>query len=207
MSTDVQPSTGQAPATARGNDAAARGVRPEPPSLVQESIKYRRRAQEAERRAEALEQEVQELRASQDQRATALEADLAATRAETQALQHRLDQSDRQRALERELLRAGCLDVEAGLAVSLQRLGDAPLPEDLAALVRGLLDEKPHLRRPASAAGPTAAGLPPPTAAARSAPAPRRAADRLADQARTTGSPADLMAYMKARRAGDPKRP
>ena len=82
--------------------------------------------------------------------------------------------------------------------------GRPPAIEDTAAFVRSLLEEKPHLRG-ASAGSPTfprtAEGLPPKTAGAGTASvgAPRRAMERLAEQARGGGAK-DLMAYMRARR-------
>ena len=191
--------------------------RAEPPdgrNAVQESIRYRRRAQEAERRAEALEAEVQELREGQTERLTALETDLAAARTEAGALRSQLDAIERDRKLEREFVKAGCADIETALALAHQRLaseegaagadGRPTAIEDPAAFVHGLLEEKPHLRT-ASAGGPplplAAEGLPPKTAGARTASAggPRRALERLAQQARD-GSSKDLRAYMRARR-------
>lgn len=213
MSTDVRTLTGQtrpagaetAPASTGGQTAPAGSPLQNPQTLLQESIKYRRRAQEAERRAEAQEAEIQDLRQARDDRTASLEEELIAARSEADALRGRLDGTERDRGLERELLRAGCIDPEAALAVARERLGAGPVPDDLAAFTRGLLDEKPHLRGdlPGGSAR-TAAALPPPTAAARpaGAAAPQRAALRLADQARQTGNPRDLMAYMRARRPG-----
>jgi len=211
MSTDVRNPMNREQAQAAGRDDApdAAGARRDPQMLVQESIKYRRRAQEAERRAETLEAEIQGLRQGQDDRAAALEADLAQARADADALRGRLEGVERDRQLERELTRAGCTDAETALALAQQRLAGGLPPEDLATFARGLLEEKPHLRgapAAAPAARPDAArpprGLPPRTAAARAdgASAPHRAAERLAEQARQTGSAGDLMAYMRARR-------
>jgi hypothetical protein len=197
MSTDAPTPAGQAPAVGRTS----------PQTLVQESIKYRRRAQEAERRAEALETEVQALREAQDDRGGALEQELAQVRGEAETLRRQVETVQRERSLERELARAGCADTETALALARERLADlgAPGPEDLAAFARSLLEEKPHLRTAADVparAGATR-GLPPRTVAPQP-PAhatPRRMADRLAEQARQSGSSTDLMAYMRARRA------
>jgi hypothetical protein len=183
---------------------AKAGLRENPQAFIQESIKYRRRAQDAERRLESLEAELQGLRESQDGRAAALEAQLAEALGQAEALRGRLESVERDRQLERELSRAGCADAETALALAHQRLASDPAPEDLAAFARSLLEEKPHLRGAAgsAAAGGPARHLPPPSAAAKPAgqAGPRRAADRLADQARRTGSAGDLMAYMRARR-------
>jgi len=203
MSTDVQAPTGQVPPPGRDEAPAATVMRQEPQTLIQESIKYRRRAQDAERRAAALEAEIQNLRQAQDERAASLEARLAEAAAEAETLRRKFDVLERDRQLERELVRAGCADTETALALAHQRLASGDAPSDLAAFAKGLLEEKPHLRGKASTP-PAAAGraLPPPTAAVKPAAAnePRRAAARLAEQARESGSAGDLLAYMRARR-------
>jgi hypothetical protein len=202
----VQDQTGRDEAAGAGA-APMQSLRESPQTLIQESIKYRRRAQEAERRAEALDAEVQDLRQARDERGTALGAELAQAQAEAEALRGRLETLERDRQLERELARAGCGDTETVLALAHQRLAAGPPPEDLAAFARGLLEEKPHLRGEAGGAPtsgiPAARGLPPRTAAAKPAgdAAPKRAADRLADRARRSGNPTDLAAYMRARRS------
>jgi galactokinase len=205
MSTDVRIPTDQGPAAGRDGSPAPAGDRPSAQSLVQESIKYRRRAQEAERRAEALETEIQALREAQDGRASSLENELAQTRNEAETLRGRLEAVERDRRLERELFRAGCTDTETALALARERLSCGQPPEDLAGFARTLLEEKPHLRTVPDAPGtsPGPRGLPPRTAAAKpsSQPPVRRIADRLAEQARQSGSATDLMAYMRARRA------
>ena len=194
MSTDAPTPAGQ----------AATGDRTSPQTLVQESIKYRRRAQEAERRAETLEAEVQALREAEDSRAGALEQELAEARGEAETLRRQMETVQRDRVLERELSRAGCVDTETALALAHQRLADGPPPDDLAALARSLLEEKPHLKNAADAPARPAAsrGLPPRTVAPQppAQGSPRRLADRLAEQARQSGNPTDLMAYMRARR-------
>jgi len=182
------------------------GVRQEPQELVRESIKYRRRAQEAERRVESLEAELADLRRERDEFARRLEEERDATRSEAQALQGRLEAIERDRHLERGFLKAGCVDVEAAMALARERLADQEWPSDLEAFTRSLLDEKLYLRGETSsgAAAPAASGsgLPPrtPGIKAGSASAHRRFLDRLADQARRTGHPKDVMTYMRARR-------
>jgi len=185
----------------------------EPHAVIQESIKYRRRAQEAERRVEALEAEIEELRGGHAQRAVSLESELAAAKAETEAMRAQLATVERDRRLEREFTKAGCTDLETALALAHDRLAaqasaegpaDAVSAEDPAGFVRGLLDEKPHLRGTSGAKAPAprpAEALPPKTAGAKTpgASAPQRTVERLAEQARK-GDPRDLMAYMRARR-------
>jgi hypothetical protein len=206
MSTNVLTQMGQVPPDERDDAPAAAGVRQEPQSLIQESIKYRRRAQEAERRTETLEAELQQLRQAEGQRAASLEADLAQARAESEALRQRVEAVERDRRLERELAKAGCGDLEAGLAVAHERMAGGTPPDDLAALARSLVAEKPHLRGEAAGAGSpgaAAGNLPPPSAGAKpgGSGAVRRAVDRLAERARETGNTTDVMAYMRARRA------
>lgn len=221
MSTDARTQTGQAsPAGATdapdagrmpsGHGTLAAAGRQEPQTIIQESIKYRRRAQDAERRAEALETEVASLRQTAEDRAAALEAELGQARAEAETLRGRLDAVERDHRLERELVRAGCADAETALALARERLADQPAPEDAAAFAKALLAEKPHLAsgaptRPADRGGAgrgPAPALPPRTAGAKPAGEsdPRRAANRLALRARETGTPGDVMAYMRARR-------
>jgi hypothetical protein len=195
MSTDVRTHAGQAPSAAGDEAPAAAGTRETPQTIVQESIKYRRRAQEAERRAEALKTEIQTLREGQDGRAAALESELSQARAEAETLRSQFAAAQRDRQLERELARAGCADPETALALARERLAGGADPEDPAAFVRGLLEEKPHLRG-------TAPSLPPRTAAAKPSGPPARTADRLAERARSTGSTGDLMAYLRAKRTG-----
>jgi hypothetical protein len=206
MSTDVRTQAGQALSSRNEDVPTATGGRESPQMMIQESIKYRRRAQDAERRAEALEAEVQNLRQGENQRLSALEQDLTQTRTEAETLRGRLVLLERDRRLEREFLRAGCADPETALALARDRLSGPEAPEDPVAFARGLLEEKPFLRSaPAASRPPTGvppAVLPPRTAAAKPPGGPVRIAERLAQQARSTGNTGDLMAYMQARRAG-----
>jgi len=203
MSTDASAQTGQTPPDGPGQPPGAPGTRQGPHALIQESIKYRRRAQEAERRLEALEAEINDLRDGRDQHAAGLQAKLDQARAEAETLRGRLAELERDRDLERELARAGAADTETALALARQRLAGAEPPDDPAAFAKALLAEKPHLRgTPVTPATDRPAALPTKTAGAKpaAADAPRRAAQRLADQARQTGRPSDVLAYMRARR-------
>jgi hypothetical protein len=197
MSKDASAQTG--PSASGGAQQA-----PQSETLVRESIKYRRRAQEAERRAEALEAEVNDLRRERDEHAARLEEELVAARAEMQAFEARLIAIDRDRRLERELVQAGCVDMETAMALAGQRLAGQEPPSDLQAFAKRLLEEKPHLHGESSHAGVSAPaqGLPPRTTGVKLAGgnAHRRGLDRMADQARRTGNPKDVMAYMRTRR-------
>ena len=87
MSTEARIQTDQSTGNELPDASASRATTPShsrdnPQTLIQESIKYRRRAQEAERRAESLEAEVQDLRQNQEGRAAELEADLTTVRGE-----------------------------------------------------------------------------------------------------------------------------
>jgi hypothetical protein len=204
MSTDVNTQTGQTVPGRTDETSPPAGIRDSAQTLVQESIKYRRRAQEAERRAEALETEIQSLRQGETDRVADLERELTQARTEAESLRGRIEIVEQDRRLERELLRAGCADAETALALAHERLKSAAPANDLAAFAKSLLDEKPHLRGgtvgAGSSSGQSPPSLPPRTAAAKPAGTPARTADRLAEQARSTGSAADLLAYMKARR-------
>lgn len=196
MSTEAGTQTGQ---------SASSGGRQEPQAVIRESAKYRRRAQEAERRAEALEAELEAMRGEREEESSRLGADLAAARGEADSLRGRVEAIEHDRRLEREFLAAGCADVEAAVALARHRLAGQEPPEDLKTFARALLDEKPHLRgEPATVAGAAARGLGPCTTGVKPAGASgqRRVLDRLADQARQTGNAKDVMTYMRARRGG-----
>ena len=196
MSTEAGTQTGQ---------SASSGGRQEPQAVIRESAKYRRRAQEAERRAEALEAELEAMRGEREEESSRLGADLTAARGEADSLRGRVEAIEHDRRLEREFLAAGCADVEAAVALARHRLAGQEPPEDLKTFARALLAEKPHLRgEPAAAAGAAARGLGPCTTGVKPAGASgqRRVLDRLADQARQTGNAKDVMTYMRARRGG-----
>jgi len=190
---------------AQAGQSASSGGRQEPQAVIRESAKYRRRAQEAERRAEALEAELEAMRGEREEESSRLGADLTAARSEAEDLRGRVEAIERDRRLEREFLSAGCADVEAAVALARHRLAGQEPPEDLKTFARALLAEKPHLRgEPAAAAGAAARGLGPCTTGVKPAGASgqRRVLDRLADQARQTGNAKDVMTYMRARRGG-----
>ncbi len=207
MSQEMRAQEGQAE-SGKSPSATRTGEWVEPRAVIQESIKYRRRAQEAERRVESLEAEVAALRSDQADRASSLESELAAARTETEAMRGRLATVERDRRLERELAKAGCADTETALALARERLeseaAEGTWKDDPAGFVRGLLDEKPHLRGTSGTKAPAprpAEVLPPKTAGAKApgASGPQRAISRLATQARS-GDTRDLMTYLRARR-------
>jgi len=202
MSTDASAPTGQTPPEDSGSAPEVPAARQSPHALIQESIKYRRRAQEAERRLETLEAEIHDLRDGRDNHAAALQAQLDQARAEAETLRGRLAEQQRDRDLERALARTGAADTETALALARERLAGQDTPEDPAAFAKALLEEKPHLRGAAPRSPDRPPALPPMTAGAKPASddGPQRAARRLADQARQTGRHGDVLAYMRARR-------
>jgi len=181
---------------------------------VRESIRYRRRAQEAERRCAALEEEAREMRQSQDEQTKVLAGQLASERRERESLQERLEQLELERGLERELVRAGARDPETALLVARERLSRLPsrLAADegqmsdpaatLAALAREVLDEKPYLkaaqREDIPPLGRPAQGVRPRVDQGQAR------LKKLAESARTTGRRSDLCEYMRARRQASP---
>ena len=190
---------------AQAGQTASSGGRQEPQAVIRESAKYRRRAQEAERRAEALEAELEAMRGEREEESSRLGADLTAARGEADSLRGRVEAIEHDRRLEREFLAAGCADVEAAVALARHRRAGPEPPEDRKTVARALLAEKPHLRgEPAAAAGAAARGLGPCTTGVKPAgtSGQRRVLDRLADQARQTGNAKDVMTYMRARRGG-----
>jgi len=202
MSTDATAQTGQTSPEPSDSASEAAAARQSPHALIQESIKYRRRAQEAERRLETLETEIHDLRDGRDHHAAALQAQLDQARAEAESLRGRLAEQQRDLDLERALARAGAVDTESALALARERLAGQDSPEDAAAFAKALLEEKPHLRGVPPRSPDRPATLPTMTAGANSASdnGPQRAAQRLADRARESGRHGDMLAYMRARR-------
>lgn len=218
----------QAEAQQQGREAppqhAARAVAGD----VRESTRYRRRAQEAERRAEQLQEELAAISASGHERLAALESQLADAQRQHEAAMANLAAAQFERGLERELLARGARDVELALLAARRRLSDTGGTEDdadPAALAEEVLRDKPLLRGEvtpagnagsagsaggragaAGIAGNAGAGAVPelgrgsrPSRGSAAERSPTRA-NRLASQARTSGSRSDLVAYMRARR-------
>ena len=180
-------------------EAAPQGPDGEKPRLVdvRESIRYRRRAQEAEQRCTVLEAELEQARQAQGEQVRTVEGTLAEERRRREELERQFDQLQTERCLERELLRAGAGDVETALLVARQRLADAGQDLDVEKLARDVLAEKPHLK------ASERLDVPPLGRSSRGAPplqTERHRADRLARAAQTTGRRSDLAEYMKARR-------
>ncbi|MBN2584664.1 MAG: hypothetical protein JXL80_16495 [Planctomycetes bacterium] len=168
---------------------------------VRESIRYRRRAQEAEQRTADLEAELEHLRGEREGRLESLEAELQQARTQYEQAEHKLTQLANERQIERELIRLGARDPETALLVVRERLaaaGDQAV--DVPQLVAQVLQEKPFLKsdhgEPVPALGRPSGGVRP------SANAERGRTQKLASEARDTGRRGDLMRYMRARRSG-----
>lgn len=169
---------------------------------VRESIRYRRRAQQAEERCQAMEAELDSLRQGQSDEQENADTMLADERRRREGLEQQLAGLETERRLERELIRAGARDPETALLVARQRLaarGD-DLDVDVELLAREVLEEKPYLKTAIRE------DVPPLGRSARGAQSPvagrQHRAEKLAASARTSGRRADIVEYMRARRQG-----
>lgn len=161
---------------------------------VGESIRYRRRAQQAEGHLADVERQLQELQAQLHAR----EQETAGLQSRQEQAQQRLRAAENRMAAERALAGAGVIDLEAASVLLAQRveLEDPQTAEALSSAVAQLLADKPFLR-----ASPAA--LPPATAAARSPQASAQAhLAQLAQRARRTGDRRDTAEYMRRKRQG-----
>ncbi len=126
-----------------------------------------------------------------DARAAELEAQLADLRAQLDATRRQAADADRARELQRLLVQARALDLDAATLLIQRDIADTPEP-DLAAAVRDLRRRKPHLFRPAALPTSMSPRL-----------APAGAGDNpeeLAELAATTGDRRALLRYLRARR-------
>jgi DNA repair exonuclease SbcCD ATPase subunit len=158
---------------------------------VGESKRYRRRAQAAEGKLAQVEQQLTELQAqlqASQQQAAQLQSQQEQARKQVQTAEGRM-------AAQAALARSGVADVDAAALLLSQRV-KLEEPMEAAALaeaIEQLLADKPYLR-----ATPP---LPPPTAAARSPQAGRKALlDQLAQRAARSGDRRDLAEYLRMRR-------
>jgi uncharacterized protein YhaN len=142
---------------------------------VTESIRYRKRAQSAEKKAESLAE------------------DLAAAKAQTANLSQQLNDLQIEQQLTRKLAAAGVVDLEAAVVIAKARMdGHA----DMNAVVEQLRNEKQYLFAGTTIAMPTSK-----TAPARQRMQNTQAIlERAAKRAATTGTRRDLQEYLKLRR-------
>lgn len=183
------------PSAAQAVEGSADRDAPEGPGKlvpVNEAIKYRRRAQQAESRLQQVEQQLNDVRTQFEER---LEQ-LATADAARDEMQHQLEAVRARASAEGALYGAGVVDIEAASALLEKRLSfdDELDAERLAQAVDQLLQDKPFLLAPAVA-------LPDKTASAR----PREAGmgarlARAASQAVSSGSRRDVADYLRLRR-------
>jgi len=160
---------------------------------VGESIKYRRRAQQAETRVQELEQQLKDLQAQLESRTEQLGQAEAQRDEAAQALRT----AENRLAAERLLAGAGVVDLEtAGLLLAERIDLSAEIqPEQLSQSIEQLLIDKPILSRPS---GPS---LPSATASARPGPSSSLAQlSRAAERAIQTGDRKDVAEYLRLRR-------
>ncbi|MHC4981543.1 MAG: hypothetical protein ACYTF6_00030 [Planctomycetota bacterium] len=160
---------------------------------VAESIKYRRRAQQAESRIKELEQSLTELQTQLENR----NEELAAAKAQHDEARHRLSVAENRIVAERLLSEAGVIDLETASILLAKRvdLGGEMDRDSLARSVEQLILEKPFLH------GSTGASLPPASASAKppqSSPAAKLT--QVAERAAQTGDRKDVAEYLRLRR-------
>ena len=161
---------------------------------VTESIKYRRRAQQAEGRLQEMQQQLDDLKLQmqthQDQ--------LSAAQSQRDQLQRRLVTTENHRAVEQLLGDSGVLDIPAATTMLSQKvnLAEELDPQSLSRRVEELLLDKPYLRH--ELAKPS---LPSKTAAPRSGSSSLSTQlSQVARQAATSGDRRDIAQYLRLRR-------
>ncbi len=159
---------------------------------VAESIKYRRRAQQAEATLETLQQQLTEIK----KQVTDQQTQLGAAEAQRDEAALQLIVTENNRTAERVLAEAGTVDIETA-AMLLGKKIDLAEVHDVEAIGRSveeLLLDKPYLRQPIAAG-------PPKTASARPAQTGSIAQmTQAADRAITTGDRRDVAEYLRLRR-------
>ncbi len=160
---------------------------------VSESIKYRRRAQQAEGAAAKLQQELEDLRGELQQR----DEQLAQADAMRDEASGRLQALENERQAERLLLASGATDTETALVLLGRRLdlsGEFE-PDELHRAVEQLLVDKPSL------CGRAVGALPSATASASAqAGGPAMQLTQAAQRASKTGDRRDVAEYLRLRR-------
>ncbi len=187
----VTPETAPSPAPAEESIAANESSKLVP---VSESIKYRRRAQQAEGQLESLQKQLDELRAELDGRAD----QLAQAEAQRDEARHQLRATETRSMADRALQQAGVVDLEAASVLLSGRLdlSQEDLDADsIAGAVEQLLLDKPFLcREPGS--------LPPGSATARDDESnPVARLTDVARQAAASGNRRDIAEYLRLKRA------
>ena len=163
---------------------------------VGESIRYRRRAQQAERRAQEVEQQLKDTQSQLAQQAE----ELASAEAQRDETRQCLAESENRRAAERSLSAAGVTDLETASLLLSKRvdLSEGLDPEEMERQVEQLLIDKPLLH---GGSTESAATMPAKTASVR--PSRTSATARLAgaaERAIRTGNRRDVAEYLRLRR-------
>ena len=146
---------------------------------VTESIRYRRRAQSAEKRAQDLAEQLSQA----NERLTQMSEDM--------------DRLQLDQRLTRRLTSAGVIDLEAAVLIARTRMDGKNADGDIENCVEQLRSEKPYLFGRAAGARTVRR-----TAGAKDRVAPNRAAlEQAAAKAARTGQRADLQQYLRLRRS------
>jgi hypothetical protein len=145
---------------------------------ISDSVRYRKRAQSAERRAEELESE------------------LAESRAEAERLSKELAATQKEQDLIKKLAAENARDLEAAVLIAKARMGRDD-KSDLSDVVEQLKKEKGYLFGQAGTSGTAA----PRTSSAKEQRGGAGSLERAAKKAAVTGSRSDLQEYMRRRRS------
>ncbi len=163
---------------------------------VSESIKYRRRAQQAESKLQQLEQKLEDLQTQFDNR----NEQLATAESHRDEIASQMEELENRTEAERRLFQAGVVDIEtASMLLSKKMNFTGPIDtEGLSHNIEQLLLEKPFLR---ANSGTITSSLPSSTASAK--PSQHGSASRLAcaaQKAVKTGCRKDIAEYLRLRR-------
>ncbi len=159
---------------------------------VAESIKYRRRAQQAEATLEVLQQQLTDVK----QQVTDQQNQLGSAEAQRDEAALQLIVTENHRTAERVLAQAGTVDIETAAMLLARKidLAESLDPHEIQTSVEELLLDKPYLRRPTAA-------LPPKTASAKPTQTGSIAQmTQAADRAISTGDRRDVAEYLRLRR-------
>jgi len=160
---------------------------------VAESIKYRRRAQQAESQIQELEHSLTDLQTQLEGR----KEELATAEAQRDEVQHQLNVAENRIVAERILSEAGVVDLETASMLLSKRvdLGAALDQDSLARSVEQLILDKPFLRKGLNVS------LPPASASAKPPqPSPTAKLTDAAERAMKTGDRKDIAEYLRLRR-------
>ncbi|MBI5723194.1 MAG: hypothetical protein HZA50_04490 [Planctomycetes bacterium] len=158
---------------------------------VAESIKYRRRAQQAETRTQQIEQQLKDAQSQLQSRAE----ELALAEAQRDEAHRQISVLENRSAAELELVRSGAVDVETASLLLSKRMdfGEQVDRQELSKAVEQLLLDKPYLRSQPIPAGKTAS-------ARRGQPGTAAQVAQAAQKACKSGDRRDVAEYLRLRR-------